>query len=51
VVHWGDFNVACFPSERLGEAHFCPTVVEFSKFIFYRGLTDIPPRRMESYVV
>jgi hypothetical protein len=31
-----------FPSERLGEAHFCPAMVEFFDFIFDQGLMDIP---------
>ena len=31
----GDFNITHFPSERLGEAHLCPAMVEFSDFIFY----------------
>lgn len=41
---WGieeDFNVTRFPSERLGEAPFCPTILEFSGFIFYQVLMDI----------
>jgi hypothetical protein len=42
VVHWGDFNVTRFPSDRLGEACLCPAMVEFSDFIFYKGMMDLP---------
>ena len=30
----GEFNVTRFPSERLGEARFCPAMMEFSDFMF-----------------
>ena len=29
----GDFNVICFPSERLGYSGFSPTMVSFSDWI------------------
>jgi len=29
----GDFNVTCFPSERLGEARFSSVMMEFPNFI------------------
>jgi hypothetical protein len=29
----GDFNVTCFPSENLGEAHFCLAMFELLDFI------------------
>jgi len=38
----GDFDVSRFLSERLGEAHLCPAMVEFSDFIFDLGLMAIP---------
>jgi hypothetical protein len=41
-VHLGDFNVTHFPSERLGLAHYCPTMLEFFNFISKQGLMDIP---------
>jgi hypothetical protein len=37
-----DFNVTCFPNERPGEARLCPTMMEFSDFIFNQGLMDLP---------
>jgi exonuclease III len=40
----GDFNVIRFPSERLGNSRFVPAMEEFSRFIFDRGLVDIPLR-------
>lgn len=40
-MHRGDFNATHFSSERLGEAHFCLVMVEFSHFIVYQGLIDI----------
>jgi hypothetical protein len=30
----GDLYVTHFPSERSGEAHSCPAMMEFSDFIF-----------------
>lgn len=41
MVYWGDFNVTRFPSERSGEARFCPAMMEFENFIFYKELMDI----------
>jgi hypothetical protein len=41
-VEDGDFNVTHFPSERLGEARFCPALMEFFDFIFDKGLMDLP---------
>lgn len=38
----GDFNVTCFSSERSGEARLCTAMMEFSNFIFYQGLLDLP---------
>ena len=38
----GDFNVTRFPTERLGGATFNPTMQDFSEFISYFGLMDIP---------
>jgi hypothetical protein len=38
----GDFNVTRFPSERSGIARFCPTMMEFSDFIFEQSLMDLP---------
>jgi hypothetical protein len=37
-----DFKITRFPSERLGEACFCPAMAEFFDFIFDQGLMDIP---------
>ena len=42
MVHWADFNVAQFPSERLGEAHFRPTIMEFSDYFFIMVLWIFP---------
>jgi len=39
----GDFNIICFPSERLSEARFSPDVMEFSDCIFELGLMDLFP--------
>jgi hypothetical protein len=39
-VHWGDFNVTRFTSERSGEASFSLAMEEFSNFIFEEGLMD-----------
>jgi hypothetical protein len=38
----GDFNVVCYPTERLGSDQFTPAMNEFSEFIFSFGLMDIP---------
>ena len=38
----GDFNVARYPTERLGSADFSPAMREFSDFIFSMGLIDLP---------
>jgi exonuclease III len=40
----GDFNAIRFPSERLGNSRFVPAMEDFSRFIFDRGLVDIPLR-------
>jgi hypothetical protein len=37
----GDFNVTCFPSENLGEAHFCLAMFELLDFISELRLMDI----------
>jgi hypothetical protein len=45
VVPWcigGDFNATRFPSERLGNHRYAPSMEEFSRFIFDHGLMDIP---------
>jgi hypothetical protein len=45
AVPWcigGDFNATRFPSERLGNLRYAPSMEEFSRFIFDHGLTDIP---------
>jgi hypothetical protein len=47
VVPWcirGDFNATRFPSERLGNHRYAPSMEEFSRFIFDHGLMDIPLR-------
>lgn len=33
----GDFNVTCFPSEKLGEARLSLAMLEFFDFIFEQG--------------
>jgi exonuclease III len=38
----GDFNVARFPSERMGAAGFSPAMYDFSDFISDHGLIDMP---------
>ena len=38
----GDFNVARYPTERVGSADFSPAMREFSNFIFSMGLIDLP---------
>ena len=38
----GDINITHFPNERPGEARLCPTMMEFSDFIFNQGLMDLP---------
>jgi hypothetical protein len=42
MVHQVDFNVTCFPSERLGEACYCPAMLKFSDFISKQELMDNP---------
>jgi hypothetical protein len=42
VVHRGDFNVTRFPSERSGEACLCSIMTDFSDFISYQDLMDLP---------
>jgi hypothetical protein len=42
LAYWGDFNVTCFSSERLGEALLCTALMEFANLIFYQGLLDLP---------
>lgn len=37
----GDFNVVCFPSERLGKEAITTTIQDFSNFIFSHGLMDV----------
>jgi hypothetical protein len=38
----GDFNVVCFPSERLGDRRMSSAMWEFSDFISDLGLLDLP---------
>ena len=38
----GDFNIICFPSERLGVANYTRAMYGFSDFISLHGLIDIP---------
>ena len=38
----GDFNVVRFPSERVGSDSFSPAMHEFSDFISFHGLVDLP---------
>ena len=38
----GDFNIICFPSERLGLASHIQAMYGFSDFISLHGLMDIP---------
>jgi endonuclease/exonuclease/phosphatase family metal-dependent hydrolase len=38
----GDFNVIRFPSQRFGGRHISAAIMEFSDFIFERGLMDLP---------
>jgi hypothetical protein len=42
VVHRGDFNVTRFPGERSGEARLCSIMIDFSDFISYQDLMDLP---------
>ena len=42
MVHWRDFNITRFPSERSGEGHFSLAMMDFSNFIFEQGLMDLP---------
>ena len=41
-VVFGDFNVVCFPSERLGCTRLTPPMVDFSGFIESSHLVDLP---------
>jgi len=38
----GDFNIICFPSERLGAVSYTWDMHGFSMFISLHGLIDIP---------
>ena len=38
----GDFNVVCFPTERLGTINFTQAMHDFLDFISVHGLLDIP---------
>jgi hypothetical protein len=38
----GDFNVIRFPNERSRGVPLCSAMLEFSDFIFYQGLMDLP---------
>lgn len=38
MVYWGDFNVIRYLGEKLGDARHSLAVMEFSDFIFDRGL-------------
>jgi exonuclease III len=38
----GDFNVVCYPSERLGCRSFSPSMLAFSDFIQNSSLVDLP---------
>jgi hypothetical protein len=50
ILHWwnmswcigGDFNVTCFPNERLGDVPLSFAMMEFSDFISDQGLMDLP---------
>ena len=44
ITWWigGDLNVTHFPSETSREGQFSPTKTEFSYFIFYQVLIDLP---------
>lgn len=37
-----DFNFTHFLSDRSGETHYSPTMMEYSKFTFEQGLIDLP---------
>jgi hypothetical protein len=39
---WGDINITRFPSKRSSDTHSSPIMLDFSEFIFDRGLRDIP---------
>jgi hypothetical protein len=41
MVHWGDFNVTCFPSEK-SEVACCLVMSDFSDFLHEQGLLDMP---------
>jgi hypothetical protein len=36
-----DFNISRYPNERSSESRLSPTLLKFSKSIFYQGLMDI----------
>ena len=38
----GDFNVICFPTEKIGAATFISTMHDFSDFVSTYGLMNIP---------
>ena len=38
----GDFNIVCFPSERLGGSQLTPAMETFSEFIEELSLIDLP---------
>ena len=38
----GDFNIVCFPSERLGGSRLTPATENFSEFIEELSLLDLP---------
>jgi hypothetical protein len=42
VVYWGDFYVVHCLSERSCNSTQSPAMVDFSNFIFEKGLMDIP---------
>ena len=39
---FGDFNVVCFPNERLGCSRISASMIEFSDFIEDLSLVDLP---------
>lgn len=38
----GDFNIVCYPFERLGSNRISSDMRDFSEFIFFMGLLDLP---------
>lgn len=38
----GNFNITCFPSERLGDSIFTSAMTKFSYLIFKLDLVDLP---------